>query len=110
MPRLSATIKLGNGPVTGPATPVPASDTVVVPLLVTTVRIPVRGPAAVGRKTTVMVRHAPLARPTPPVSVITKSPVTLTLDTPSAEVPVLQTVTCWGGLLLPTAWSRKTRL
>src|SRR5262245_28157805 len=89
--------------------PVPERATVVglfVALLVM-VRVPVRAPAAVGRKLTLTVQDAPAAIEVPQELVWLKSPVTETPDTDAAAVPVLVTVTVCAALVVLSAWVAK---
>jgi hypothetical protein len=86
--------------------PVPVKLTVWVlpaaPLLLSvTVNVPVRAPAAVGVKVTLMVQESPTATLLPQLLVWEKSPVMETLATASAALPVLLRVTVCAALVVP---------
>ena len=67
-----------------------------------TSRVPVRVPAAVGLKATVIEQLVPAARELPQLLVCAKSPVVLMLVMISVPVPMFLSETFWGALVLPT--------
>src|ERR1035437_10222364 len=69
--------------------------------------VPVRAPGAVGLKVTEMVQLAPAATGEPQVLARAKSPVAAIVDTVSAAVPLLVSVTFTTGLIVPTVWAPK---
>ena len=93
-------------------TPVPDSGTVVgLPgALLGTLRTPLRAPAAVGRKVTLMVQLAPAARLVPQLFVWAKSPLAPIAPRVAADVPGFLNVTAWAGLVVPTVRLAKVRL
>jgi hypothetical protein len=93
------------------AAPVPVNDVLCVPAESETVSVPVRVPAAVGLKATLMVHDAPAARLDVQVLlVMTKSPLTATPETvTAAAVPFFRVAFC-AALVVPTSWLAKVRL
>lgn len=73
------------------------------------VRVPVRVPAAVGRKVT-LIAHDWLAGIEEHWVVAEKSPDVMSPETAMAFAPVFATVTICAELVDPTAWLLKTRL
>jgi hypothetical protein len=106
----------GETPATGAeVVPVPVKLTVWVlpetPLLLSVrVREPVRVPAAVGLKVTLMMQESPAVTLLPQLLVSEKSPLTVMLATASAALPVLLRVTVWGALVVPVACEPNVRL
>jgi hypothetical protein len=74
------------------------------------VTVPVSIPVIVGVKVTSMVQLAPAATLLPQVSVSVKSPLAMILVTVSEAAPVLERVTLWALLLVPTCWPANVRL
>jgi hypothetical protein len=88
--------------------PVPVKLTVwVLPvaslLLSVTVNVPVRAPAAVGLKVTLMVQEPPAVTLLPQLLASEKSPLMATLATASAAPPVLLRVTVCAALVVPVS-------
>jgi len=74
------------------------------------VSVPVRVPLAVGVKVTLSVHVEPAATPGVQLSVSAKSPL---IDTPvicKGAVPLLESVTVCGELVVPTVWLPKVKL
>jgi hypothetical protein len=73
------------------------------------VSVPVRVPAAAGRKVTLTAQVPPAAMLVPQLFVWAKSPVTA-IDVIAAEVPaLLLTSTLCGGLVVPVVWAPNAR-
>src|SRR5579859_1557501 len=78
--------------------------------LVVMLRLPLRGPAAVGVKVTLTVQFAAAAMLVPQVLVWAKSPVAAMAVTVTALAPVLVSVTVWTALVVPTATGPKNKI
>jgi hypothetical protein len=95
-------------------TPVPERETAAGELvaLLTTERLPVRLPVVVGAKATLTVVVWPAARVRGSESPlrVNPAPVKLACETVTLAVPVLDRVTVWGLLVLPTVTFPKLRL
>jgi hypothetical protein len=91
------------------ATPVPVKLTVCeLPLALSViVKVPVRVPAAVGVKVTLIVQLAPALTLLPQVLVWEKSPLAVMLEMVSVALPVLVRVTICAVLLVPDNWAEK---
>jgi hypothetical protein len=88
----------------GTAAPVPVSVAVcgLPAVLSTMLNVPVRVPAAVGLKVTLIVQLAPAATEVPQVSLSAKSPVAEMLVMLKAMLPVLDSITLCAALVVPT--------
>ena len=89
------------------ATPVPERVTVLVLPPATTVRVPVRLPAAVGLNVTPTVQDPLAGMDVPQLLVCAKSPVEAMDETAAAEPLGLVTVTVWAALVAPVATEPK---
>ncbi len=99
-------------PATGLATPVPVKLTSCEPggALSTKVRTPWRVPGPEGAKVTATLHCPPTGRPGVQLSASVKSPLTLTLWTPSGADPLLVSCTFAATLLVPTFCGEKVKL
>ena len=94
------------------ATPVPVKLAVcgLPGALSVTVIVPVRVPATVGVKVTLMLQFEPAAREVPQVLVCAKSPLLAMLVIDKLAVPVLLNVIFCAALVVPTFWLPNVRL
>jgi hypothetical protein len=74
------------------------------------VTAPVRFPAAVGVKVTLIVQFAPAATLDPQVLVCAKSPEAVIWEMESAALPEFVNVTVWAALVVPTSWLLNVKL
>jgi hypothetical protein len=75
-----------------------------------TLRVPVREPAAVGLKATLMLQLAPAATLVPQLFVAAKSPLAAMPEIVKAEPPVFARVIVCDVLVVPTVWLAKLKL
>jgi hypothetical protein len=75
-----------------------------------TLRVPVREPAAVGLKPTLMLQLAPAATLVPQLFVAAKSPLAAMPEIVKAEPPVFARVIVCDVLVVPTVWLAKLKL
>ena len=94
------------------SSPEPESPTVcgLPEALSVTERVPVLVPPAVGLKVTVIVQFAPAARAPPQLFVSEKSPLAAIVVIASEDWPVLESVTIWAELVVPTIWPPNDKL
>jgi hypothetical protein len=92
--------------------PVPESSTVcgLVPALSVSVSVPLRLPASLGEKVTLMVQLAPAATESPQVLVCAKSPVRANLRAVRVPLPASVSVIVCGALLVETVSAGNVRL